>query len=105
MAPGFCLDKIIDSCKKTKNITIKYISCTNVFEEDGEGEEIIKKESFNLENYAVFVDDTGILLSNKKDDTDAVLITMSSVLEISPRPEREEKKMLMKKESVFEKLE
>lgn len=104
MPPNFCLDKIISSCKNTKNITIKYLSSTKIFEEEGEAEQIVRKESFDLNEYSVFADQTGLLVTNKGEERDSVFFTLSSILEISPQPEREEKKILRKKESVFEKL-
>jgi len=97
--------KIVAACDKTRNITIKYRSCTKIFEDEGEGEEIIKKESFSLDTYAMTGDKTGIVFVSREDETDAIFIPFSAVLEITAQPEREEKKILRKKESVFEQLE
>ena len=105
MAAAHSLKKIIDSCKKTGSLTIKYRSCTKIFENEGEGEEIIKKESFDLSKYSVTGDKRGIFFADQDDETDAIFIPLSAVLEITAQPEREEKKILRKKESVFEQLE
>jgi len=70
-------DQIISKCKEVNNIHIKHIS-------GGKGFSIAVDDSdFNLAEWDLIIDETGILLTNRKNQSDAKFFPTSAILEIS----------------------
>jgi len=72
-------DQIISKCKEVNNIHIKHIS-------GGMGLSIAADDSdFNLARWDLIIDETGILLTNRKNQSDARFFPTSAILEISSK--------------------
>jgi len=72
-------DQIISKCKEVNNIHIKHIS-------GGSGFSIAADDSdFSLTEWDLIIDETGILLTNRENQSDARFFPMSAVLEISSK--------------------
>lgn len=70
-------DQIISKCKEVNNIHIKHIS-------GGKGFAIAADDSdFNLAEWDLIIDETGVLLTNRKNQSDARFFPASAILEIS----------------------
>lgn len=72
-------DQIISKCKETNNIHIKHIS-------GGKGFSIAADDSdFNLVEWDLIIDKTGILLISCKNQSNARFFPTSAILEISSK--------------------